>query len=205
MYTLYYQANACSLATHTILNMLGLEVAIICRDKVKNYRDINPTNQVPMLRDGSTYYKEGAAILLHLLNKHENTLLAPQGLKREQAIEHLMFANASMHPAYGRLFFAAENLEDDRAKTAFFKSAEQAINQLWQVVETLFTNGCYLGGSQPSPADILLAVYSRWAEYFPINIVIGDKATEMINRVLASEAFKQALARETQDQQQNEC
>ena len=40
--------------------------------------------------------REGVAILLHLLNKHENSMLPTSGAPRQQAIQDIMFANATM-------------------------------------------------------------------------------------------------------------
>ena len=119
MYTLYYHPNACSLATHTILNMIAQPVEIIFRDAAENFLEINPANVVPVLKDGDCYLKEGAAILLHLLNKHDNDLLPKSGPERQRAIENMMFANATMHPAYGKFFFAAKHFQNEDARNEF--------------------------------------------------------------------------------------
>jgi len=54
----------------------------------------------------------------------------------------------------------------------------------------------YLGGDAPSPADFLLAVYSRWGQIFPVAITIGSYTRLMIDSVLARDSFQQALQRE---------
>ena len=200
MYTLYYHPNACSLATHTVLNMINQPVNIVFRDAEENFLAINPANVVPVLNDGDTYLKEGAAILLYLLDKHNNNLLPKSGPARQQAIENMMFANATMHPAYGRLFFAAKHFQDEAVRNEFLNWSANAINQLWDVAETLFTDGPYLGGASPSPADVLLAVYSRWGQFFPVDIIIGERTQNMIDLILENDAFKRALSAEQEDQ-----
>ena len=75
-----------------------------------------------------------------------------------------------------------------------------AVNQLWEVAETRFTDGPYLGGTSPSPADVLLTVYSRWGQFFPVDIVIGERTQKMINLILESDAFKRALSAQEEDQ-----
>ena len=220
MYTLYYSPSACSLATQVVLHELGQPVEIIDVQQLENFKDINPVGAVPVLVDhslsntGEGYtdkaLTEGAAIILYLLNKHENTLLPAKGHARQQGIENMMFANATMHPSYGRLFFIAQHISDEsthgqKIRQAAFDTAAESINYLWQVVEQKlaiqakdekFLGGSFLGGSKPSAADILLAVYSRWGASFPVEITLGPKVQKMLAAVLALPSFEKALAAE---------
>lgn len=199
MYTLYFSPGACSLAIHTILNHLGLKPNVVFSGSVKNFEEINSAKMVPVLKDGDKYLTEGAAITLHLLNKHENTLMPKSEALRHQVIENMMMANATVHPAYGRMFFASNNMQDGETKNAFIQSAADAINAIWATIEGKFGEGPYLGGETVTPADILLTVYSRWGQFFPVNIEIGPKAQRMISHVLASDEFKNALEKETEE------
>lgn len=199
MYTLYYVPDSCSLATHSILKMLGQTPQLKAAAALPDYAAINPTQLVPTLAVKELRLTEGAAIILYLLGNHPNDLLPVAGQARQTVIEHLMLANASMHPAYSRLFFAATHIQDETAKAAFFDAASQSINQLWQVIENKISSGPYLRGAEVSPADVLLAVYSRWGQAFPVDILIGPKAQRMIDHVLSSAAFKAALEEQNDD------
>ncbi len=194
MYTLFYSPGACSLATHVVLNEIQQKVNIIDVQQQDNFKQINPIGTVPVLLDGDKTLTEGAAILLHLLTKHKNSLFPEHADQRQQAIQDIMFANATMHPAYNRLFFLTQNINDAAIKQAALDSAVQSINQLWKVVEQQLANQPYLGGDTPSAADILLSVYSRWGQYFPVNIVFGEKTLTMLDAVQNRASFKQALA-----------
>lgn len=220
MYTLYYSPSACSLATQVVLHELGQAVEIKNVQQLDNFKAINPVGAVPVLVDhslsntGEGYtdktLTEGAAIILYLLNKHENTLLPAQGYARQQGIENLMFANATMHPSYSRLFFIAQHISDEtihdkKIKQAAFDTTAESINYLWQVVEQKlvalendekFLGGSFLGGKKPSAADILLAVYSRWGASFPVEITLGPKVQKMLAAVFALPSFEKALAAE---------
>ncbi len=198
MYTLYYLPSACSLATQVVLHELGQEVEIIDKRKVDHFTEINPVGSVPVLFDDSRSLREGAAILLYLLNKHQNTMLPTTGTAREQAIQDIMFANATMHPKYSLLFFIDQNINDEKAKQSAFRAAEQAINALWQVVEKQLSDQEFLGGDEPSAADVLLAVYSRWGKSFPVNITLGANSEKMVETVLLRPSFQRALAAEEQ-------
>ncbi len=189
MYTLYYSKGACSAATQVVLRELGQEVTIINVQQLSNFKTINPVGAVPVLVDGDKTLTEGAAIMLHILNKHNSALFPENESARQQAIQNIMFANASMHPAYSKLFFLAEHVNDEKIKQETLNSAANTINQLWQVVENKLTKNKFLGGDSPSAADIMLAVYSRWGDYFPVDIIIGDKTITMLNAVQAMPSF----------------
>ncbi|MFT7185773.1 MAG: glutathione S-transferase [Pseudohongiellaceae bacterium] len=200
MYTLYYHPGACSLATQVVIHELDQALKIIDKNKVENFAAINPVGTVPVLVDNNSTRREGAAVMLYLLDKHQNTMLAATGNVREQAIQDIMFANATMHPAYGRLFFIAQNLSDkntdEKTKQSAFEAAAQAISRLWQVVEKQLANQDFLGGDQPSAADIMLMVYSRWGASFPVDIKLGVKTQIMAGAVELMPSFQRALAAE---------
>ncbi|MDW7549073.1 glutathione S-transferase family protein [Pseudoalteromonas sp. SCSIO 43201] len=197
MYTLYYLPGACALATQVILRELKQPFELVDKRGVDNFLAINPTGKVPVLNDGENTLVEGAAILLYLLNKHENNLL-PQAdaFHKQQAIENLLFANATMHPAYNRLFFATGAIADERARQPFLEAAAIAINELWMLVEKKLEQQTFLGGDQISAADIMLAVYARWGAYFPVDIIIPEKVRKMLAAVEARPSFTASIAAE---------
>lgn len=193
MYTLYFIPSACSLATHAILNELDQESILVHKLEADRFETLNPVGTVPVLVDGDKVINEGVAIILYLLNKHKNNLIPESGDARQRAIENMMFANATMHPAYGRLFFAQANVTDPTVRQQIFDSAAVAINKLWQVVEAKLEHSPYLGGQDISPADILLAVYSRWGDFFPVDIVLGPNSHRMVDAVLKRDSMQLAL------------
>lgn len=196
MYTLYYSQGACSLATQVVLHELGLPVEIIDKKTVENFSALNPAGTVPVLRKGDTIFNEGAAILLHILGAKENALLPSTGPDRHTGIEAIMFANATMHPAYSKLFFGANSITEEAAKQAYFDAGAAAINKLWAIVNDRIGTKNYLFGDQVSAADILLAVYSTWGQYFPVSIELGENSERMIKNVQARESYQKAVAAE---------
>ncbi|WP_432472530.1 glutathione S-transferase family protein [Amphritea sp. HPY] len=196
MYTLHYLPDACSLATQVILRELNQPVRLVERQDMADFSVLNPVGAVPVLIDGERVLREGAAIILYLLDKHDNALMPTEPEAKSRAIENLLFANATMHPAYGRLFFNADHLADGPEKTKAFAAAANAINHLWDVVEQKLEQQDFLGGDKVSAADILLAVYARWGEFFPVDIRIGEKTTRMLNSVMQLESFRLSLEAE---------
>ncbi len=196
MYQLYYLPGACSQAIHVLLLELGQQVELINKNTVSDFAALNPLGTVPVLVDGDKVLREGAALVLYLLGKHPNSMLATSGVTREQAIENLMLANASLHPAYAKLFFLRAHVLDETALAAGYQAAVKDIEQLWQVVDDRLAQKLYLGGEQPSPADLLLAVYASWGGYFSLVIKLGSNVERMIAAVRARPAFQQALIAE---------
>lgn len=200
MYQLYYLPGACSLATQVVLRELNQPHEIINRNSVSNFETLNPYRTVPVLKDGSETLLEGAAIMIHLLEKHGGDWLPKQGDKRRRAIQDIMFANATVHPAYSKLFFIANAIDDEKTRLLALEKAAVSVNQLWQVVNTRLAQQPFLGGQNPSAADIMLAVYSRWNQYFPVKIVLGDRTGKMIDAVLKRPTFIAALQAEEAQQ-----
>ncbi len=196
MYKLYFLQGACSLATQVVLNELNQPVELIDKTKIADFTSINPVGTVPVLVDNDQTLTEGAAIMLHILTKHQSTLLPPENQARSLAIRNIMFANATMHPAYSRLFFIAQSMDDDNAKQQAFKAAEKAISHLWDVVEHRLANQPFLGGTKVSAADIMLTVYSTWGENFPVDIRIGARSQQMLERVKSMNSYRRAVALE---------
>jgi glutathione S-transferase len=194
MYTLYHFEGACSLATMSILIELGIDsFKIVNQKNIENFEEINPTGAVPVLSEGDNNWREGAALVIYLLDKHDNFLMPKRGIDRQVAIQNIMFANATMHPAYGRLFFLAGAVEDDGIKQKLMNAAASMINDLWEVVDKLVGSDDYLSGNSPSAADFMLTVYYRWGAFFPINLVIPENAQRMINNTLEHPSFRKAL------------
>ncbi|MBC2657587.1 glutathione S-transferase family protein [Pseudomonas sp. MSSRFD41] len=197
MYKLYYMPGACSLAIHALLNELKQDVEVIDRSKVVDFDKLDSRGMVPILIDNGQVIREGAAIILYLLEKHKNSMLPESGLEKACFVEWVMFANATMHPAYGRLFFIGKTLADGPVKQQALNAASEAINSLWQAVERQLKNESYLFGAKISVVDMMLAVYAGWGKYFPVDIVMSEKVRNMIAAVNAHPAFIKAIQEET--------
>lgn len=197
MYTLYYIPGACSLATQTVLHELEQDVNIVDIKDVDDFSTINPVSTVPVLVDGDRVLREGAAVMLYLLDKHESAMLPREGRERTRAIQNIMFANATMHPAYSRLFFIDQAVSDSAAKMEAYQAAAKSINNLWDVVNRELGDKPFLGGDRPSAADIMLTVYSRWGEYFPVKIDFGSAVEAMLDEVQKLPSFRKALDNES--------
>jgi glutathione S-transferase len=188
--------GACSLAVQVVLRELNQSVELIDITKLDNFKSVNPVGAVPVLVEGDKVLREGAAIMIYLLDRHNSDMLPAEGEARQDAIQNIMFANATMHPAYGRLFFIAQNVTDSKVKQEALDTAAVIINDLWQVVDKQLEVKTFLDGNDVSAADILLTVYSQWGEYFPVDIKLGENVERMVKAVSQRESFLGAVAAE---------
>lgn len=199
MYTLYYSPGACSMAVHVVLNELNVEFSLENLSGGKNrspeFLKINSLGQVPTLSNNGQIIREGAAILVHLLENNENNLLPKKGKERDAAFEALMFCNATLHPAYGRAFFIMKAVEDQKTKDMVLEPIFENINKLWEEVESRLSKTKYLAGDSVTVADILLSVIANWMNSND-KIKIGARAKKLIKEIASRPAFKKALESE---------
>ncbi len=197
MYTLYYMPGACSMAIHVVLNELGQQVTLenVGGDKrPEAFLKINPRGNVPTLVDDGHTIREGGAIIVYLNDKHKGALLPASGFERAAALEWLMFCNATLHPAYGRAFFAMKALKGEEQKNILSLSVSN-INKLWQDVEQRLGSSEYLAGNTLTAGDILLTVIANWSAHFP-DIKIGENTKRLLREVIARPAYQKALQAE---------
>lgn len=202
MYKLYYAPGACSMAVHVALNECGAEFALekvdmqAGQNRTPEFLKINPRGQIPVLVDDGRVIREGAAMLIHILEKANSPLLPKNDPERAVALEWLMFCNATLHPSYARVFFLMKNPADQAAKEPLVEVACANINKLWEEVEQRLTESPYLAGSQVSVADILLTVIANWSARMPKPITLGTKTKALLRQIIARPAYKKALETE---------
>lgn len=195
MYTFYYLPGTCSLGIHALLNELGVEFKSIHRDDAKDFTTLNPSNKVPLLVDGDTVIFEGVAIAIYLMEKHNSPML-PKDLKaRANALKWMTFANASLHPAYGRVFFALMKLEGEPQKVLVEK-AIPIVESLWEQVDAQLAKTKFICGDKPTVADFFLATYANWGPSYGFDVKLGANVKRLVKEVANMPSFKAALQAE---------
>ncbi|MFY9288640.1 MAG: glutathione S-transferase family protein [Alphaproteobacteria bacterium] len=205
MYKLYYAPGTCSLAVHIALNECNQPVTLEKIDvmagpqRPPEYLKLNPRGAVPLLVDDDLVLREGAAILIHILEKHQSPLLPKSGKERSVAIQWLMIINATLHPAYARVFFLKRNAPEDATKEKLMDVAAAIINKIWGEIEEQLGKTSYLAGDQITIADILMSVIANWNGNVPRPITLGPRTKALLKIVSERSAFKKALAVEGVD------
>ncbi|MFN5588651.1 MAG: glutathione S-transferase family protein [Holosporales bacterium] len=202
MYQLYYSPGSCSMSIHVILNELDAAVELKNvsiregKNKAPEFLALNPRGQVPVLVDGNLILREGAAIILYLCDKHDSALFPHHGFEKAQALEWLCWANASLHPAYSRVFWLMRNSESGVVQEKLLEAALQDIETKWADLDAHLAGKKYVAGDVLTAPDILLAVIANWNGYFPRPIPLGNNVERLIRAVITRPAYQKALLAE---------
>ena len=202
MYQLYYAPGACSMSVHVLFNELNQPVELHRvllsegQQQTPEFLKLNPRGQVPLLVEDGTPIAEGAAQIIYLADKFQSPLLPRDGLARAKALEWLMFANATLHPAYARVFFLHKNLGEGAEQNPLYAPAIAAVQKLWDLVEAQLANQPYLCGQDITVADILVTVMANWGGWLKQPVAQGPKTKALLARVIARPSYQKALATE---------
>lgn len=201
MYKLFYSPGACSMAVHVALNETGAKYELAKADLHGAQKDaellkVNSRHQVPVLVDDATVVREGAAILIHLLEKENSPLMPKSDPARAKALEWLCWANASLHPAYSVGFSVKGVSPDANVQEAVGKFATAKIQKLWDDAEAHLAKNKYLAGDVLTMGDILMTVIANWSPKMPGPINIGPNVKRVLKEVIARPSYQEALQSE---------
>lgn len=198
MYNLYYLPGSCSMAVHIALIDTKVDHQLINVSspdgtRPKEFLKINPRGSVPTIEFQGNVIREGMAILTHLLDNQENNLLPKNGLLRTQILEWLSFANSTLHPLYGRLFFMKKNFGDKANENPVMELTIKQIQKYWDEIEEIIKNNDYLLGNKIYICDILIAVIANWSNYFGSSIIFQENTKKYLSRVISYPSYAKAI------------
>jgi glutathione S-transferase len=199
MYQLYYSPGACSMAVHVLLNELGMpfeakRVSIAEGEtRTPEFLKLNPRGQVPVLVADGTVIREGAAIMLYLMEEHNSSLLPRSGKPRANALEWLMYANSTLHVAYSKAFFVRKSIEDPALQAPVFIKAMEQINALWAELDAHLSKNRFVCGKDFSAADIIITVIANWGDTFPQKATLGPNVKRLLREVIARPSYQKAM------------
>lgn len=202
MYTLYYSPGACSLAVHAILHHVGapFEVVNASLNEGKNrdpeYLKLNPRGQVPVMLNEGRVMRESAAMMIYLADKYNSPLLPREGWLRQEVLEWLLFANSTLHQAYGSYFMLTRTLKEETCNTEARRIICKRIGKLWEEVDERLRDRPFLTGDAPMICDVLMAVLLNWTALLNPSISYGDRVRGMCLRIAAEPYFAKALTSE---------
>lgn len=200
MYKLYSMPGSCSTGITILLQKLGQQVEVINPKEVEDYLSVSPTGQVPALDDNGLIITEGAAIALHLLEKHGSEEVSGPMASKAEFLRWLMFNYATLHPAYSKLFTVNGEMRDSEEKAALMQALADKISATWAILDARLASQEFVVGEQASIIDYLLAVYSGWNAFFPSQkIELGDNVRALIARVSELPEFKAAYTVENNE------
>lgn len=199
---LYYMPGACSLATHIVLEWIGVpyDTKKLSHDELKAdaYLRINPQGMVPALElDDGTVLTQNQATLGYLADAHPAAKLEGDGTPKGRAEVHhwLGLINSDLHPAFKPLFGATAYLGDEATIDKTKQNARKMVRRLFELADKSLQKRDFIAGTR-SIADAYLFVLTSWTKKVGIDLSDLAGITRFQERMQADPAVRKAMGAE---------
>jgi glutathione S-transferase len=198
---LHYKPGACSMASHIVLNELGLSFELDKTDTDAgtteaggDYLKISPNGYVPALvTDEGDVITENPAVLQYLADQSPEAGLAPANgtLERTRLQAALNFVSSELHKSFGP-FFSGKELDSEARQKAEAGVARRAA----YVEQSLSDGRTFLLGETFSVADAYAFVVLNWAGFVGVNLDAFPKTQAYVARIAVRPAAIKAMVAE---------
>jgi glutathione S-transferase len=206
MYQLHYFPSNANAAPHMVLEEMSQKYDLVLVDRTKNaqkskeYLKINPNGRIPALVDGELVLFEAVAIILHLVDQHPETGLAPKIGTPERAkfYQWMTFLTNSLQEEL-MIWQYPERLAGTNAAASEIikRGAEKRAEGYLDVIEQhLKANGPLFLGPALSAADFYLVMLARWARPMSKPPRSRPNIARLLDKVSALPSVRSAYARE---------
>lgn len=194
---LYYMPGACPLATHIVLEWLGVdyESEAVPRDQLKQpeFLVLNPVGSVPVLTDGQLVLTQSSAILEYLAEKYPEAGLMPDEIKaRADTRRWLAFVNADLHKAFSLVFGKAGYTSDPDAQALLVKGGTAKAMQLFAILDKQLEGKEWVTGTR-SIVDPYLYTIINWAKRLEMDLSSVPNIEAFHQRMNADAGVQAAL------------
>ncbi|MEL6124506.1 MAG: glutathione S-transferase family protein, partial [Bacteroidota bacterium] len=130
--------------------------------------------------------REGAAIALYMLEKHDSAWLKGDRAKKADFQQWLLFNYATLYPAYSKIFTVAKTMDEGDAKAKLLQQLADKVSDTWKIVNERLEGHGFVIGSEATIIDYLIVIYSSWNDAFPqLKITLGRHIERLIQEVSA--------------------
>jgi len=193
---LYHSPGSCSLASHIVLEELGVPyeaIRVNLKDKTvadgSDYNTVNPKGYVPTLvLDDGQVLTENAALLAYLgeLDPPKKLMPAAGTLENFRVREWLAYINSEVHKSFGPLFRPA-------TPEATIKTQHELIARRLAYIEPVLGQHSYLTGPTFCVADAYLFVILSWFGRLKMDLAAYPNLKGFFDRMKARPAVLKAM------------
>ena len=178
MYTLYYSPLSCSSAIHMALEKTGVDFSLEkinfknSEHRQEPCRPFDHRKKAPLLRHGTVYVDQGAAILLYLADLHPEIAMIPPagGEGRSAAISMLFYLSNTLHPAF-LIAINPEQFTNGQPDEVSNRAVEKIETILTEFDERLEAQD-FLMGCDVIVADYYLVSMLNWLQLFQKSLAL---------------------------------
>ena len=205
MDTLYYSPLSCALASHILLEEIGVPYAAQRVDFSKNeqnspaYLALNPKGRVPALKTDRGVITETPAILAYLAarapQKHLAAIDDPFAFAQAQAFA--AYLCATVHVAHAHRPRGSRWADDVAAQEAMKRKVPVNMAACFEIIETKYFKGPWACGETYGFVDPYLFTIAGWLEGDGVDIARFPRVADHYRRVSERPATQRTIAAHT--------
>jgi glutathione S-transferase len=203
MITLFYAANACSLAAHVLLEEVDMEhslreLSLAAGDQREpGFLALNPRGHVPVLLADDQVISESLAVLTWIAMQADRPDLLGIGvLERTRVYERLSFFIGSVHVAYAQFRRPSRFSDDTGAHGSIVEGGRRKFSHLLGEVARMVEDRTWFVGDDFTAADLYPFIFHRWARGVGLELDQFDSWNQHAARMAARPSVRRALAAE---------
>jgi glutathione S-transferase len=207
MFTLYYAAHTCSLASHIALEDAGAKYALKRIDFSKTeqqsraYLEVNPKGRVPAMVTPHGILTETPAMLAFIAQSFPKAQLAPLGdpFAFAQLQSFNSYLCSSLHVAHAHRMRGHRWADDPASFADMQRKVPQSVGACYAMIETRMLRGPWVMGEAYTIADPYLFTLAQWLEADGVDPARIPRVMEHRSRMAARPNVKKAIAQELAD------
>jgi glutathione S-transferase len=207
MFTLYYAAHTCSLASHIALEDAGAKYALqrISFDRAEQrsaaYLEVNPKGRVPAMSTPRGILTETPAMLAFIAQSFPEARLAPLcdpfALAQLQAFNSYLCS--TLHVAHAHRMRGHRWADDAASFADMQRKVPQSVGACYDTIETGMLEGPWAMGEAYTIADPYLFTLAQWLEEDGVDPARIPRVMEHRARMAERPNVREAIAQELAD------
>lgn len=206
MLKLYYAAHTCSLATHIVLEEVGVDYSTVRVDfaqeqqKSPEFLKVNPKARVPALVTDKGILTETPAMLVYVAQSFPKARLAPMddpfAFAQVQAFNSYLCSHLHVAHAHRMRGHRWVDADDKASIAAMQRKVPESVGGAFEMVEREMLKGPWVMGEHYTICDPYLFTLAQWLEKDGVDSARIPRVVDHRRRMAERPGVKKAIAEE---------
>ena len=206
MFTLYYAAHTCSLATHILLEEVGADYSTVridfgsAQQRSPEYLKVNPKARVPALVTDRGILTETPAMLAFVAQSFPASDLAlmgdPFAFAQIQSFNSYLCSHLHIAHAHRMRGYRWVDADDAHSIAAMQRKVPEAVGGAFELVEREMLRGPWVMGERYTICDPYLFTLAQWLEADGVDPGRIPKVVDHRRRMSERPGVRKAIAQE---------